>query len=175
VKPFGQPWTLRFALWKHCWTRVLHVVHWPTKCALLLFTTCPAVIDTISLAALVCGHREHILCGLVTVGKCCYTVVPQAICSIAFSCWCHFHTHWINIQSRAQKVSYPAPTPANAGTRNLCWLNLRRRTLIHTWNKTSARLQIEVLLTIVTLWVKSKQSGGSRRVSLSQGKLAHGD
>jgi len=83
----------------------------------MLLTTCPVVQNARSLEALVVitqnlflqdhWELETLICGLDTTAECCYTLVPQALCS--FSCSCHLH--WVNIQLPAQKISYPAPDP----------------------------------------------------------------
>ena len=86
--------------------------------ALLPFTTCPAIPKTRSLAALVAITQNVFLARSLWSGnsnlwfchhgECCYTLVPQALCSIELLDQVS-HMHWVNIQLPAQRISYPAP------------------------------------------------------------------
>jgi len=62
------------------------------KFALLLFTTCPALLNTRLLGAILATCRTYFLqdhweletpiCGLAITGRCHYTIAPKALCSV---------------------------------------------------------------------------------------------
>jgi len=132
-EPFGQIecFALR-ALLKKC----MFFIDELFRCILLLFTKCPSILNTRSLAALVDIMQNVFLASLLRAGnsnlwsrhhwECRYTLVlvPQALCSIEFLAHVTFtcigsafsYPYKEFLISRPPRT--PTHNPANAGSRN---------------------------------------------------------